>query len=235
MKTFKPEIEKFYHKLIDKEYFAFSKYADGEWLAMQKIDCTPGNGEWTISPETEHSSQLLINSFRYQHKGYYVGISCPCCQGANHYLMKQASGQDDDHLTFANLFVNANYQYFLDYYIPEFTKRSVVLVANRNSNINTLPFAVEDFWGVGYNAWVEDLDLISLISNKNYQDKLILFSCGPLGNILSQQLWERNQQNTYIDIGSTIDRWLNNDIFNKRLYAIGDQIFSNKVCVWGNE
>ena len=235
MKFFQEEIAKFFQKLQSQEPFVFSKYADGEWLAMQKIDCLPGNGEWVISAETQQSSQLLIDSFRYRHKGYYVGISCPCCQGANHYYMKQFSSQDDEHLTFANLFVNANYQYFLDHFIPAFAQRPVVLVANRNSNLTDLPFAVEEFWGVGYNAWVDDLHLIEQMASKNYQDHLMLFSCGPLGNILAHQLWQRNQHNTYIDVGSTIDRWLNNDVRNKRLYALGVPAFSQQVCVWGEE
>ena len=42
-----------------------------------------------------------------------------------------------------------------------------------------------------------------------------------------------NKENTYIDIGSTIDKWLNNDVRNKRCYAIGVSSFSDKTCIWG--
>jgi hypothetical protein len=80
---------------------------------------------------------------------------------------------------------------------------------------------------------VDDLDVIDKIKEKNYKDKLVLFSCGPLGNILAHQLWKENKNNTYIDVGSTIDKWLNNDVRNKRWYALGVSDYSNRVCVWG--
>lgn len=216
------------------EPFCFSKYADGEWMAMCGVGGYPGNGEWIISKDTIPSIQLLIQSFQYNDPGYYVGISCPCCQGQSHYDMVKASGQDDDHLTFANLFVNGNYQFYLDNVIPEFSKRDkIVLVANENSHVIKLPFNVTDFYPVGYNAWVDNLNVIREIQSKKYSDHLILFSCGPLGNILAHQLWSSNKTNTYIDVGSTVDRWLNNDVRNKRCYSTGVSGFSDKICIWG--
>ena len=234
MKDFRQEIIKFHNKLKSNQNFAFSKYADGEWLAMCRIQCASGNGEWFIDDRALQSINLLIESFRFKDPEYYVGVSCPCCQGQAHYDMIRESQQDLDHLTFANLFVNSNYNYFLEHIIPEFEKKdNIILVANRNSDISLLPFKVQEFYGVGYNAWVDDLYLIEALKNKNYENKLILFSCGPLGNILAHKLWENNKNNTCIDIGSTIDRWLNNDIMNKRCYATGVAGFSDKNCIWG--
>jgi len=238
MKFFNDELYKFYLKLQANEKFAFSKYADGEWLAMTGVNSTPGNGEWVINADkkTQYSRRLLITSFKYKDPGYYVGISCPCCQGNNHKLMKEFSGQDEEHLTFANLFVNANYPLFLKHFIPEFQKRRVILVANENTDVTQLPFEVEDFLPVKYNAWVDNLSLLdSMRTVKAIQEKnlLYLFSCGPLGNILAAGLWHENKNHTYLDIGSTIDKWTNNDFMNKRCYAEGVKGYSDKICVWG--
>lgn len=235
MKIFSDEIIKFNQLLKSNKKFAFSKYADGEWLAMNNISCQPGNGEWIIenSHKNQYSRQLLINSFKYKHPDYYVGISCPCCQGQAHYQMVQFSEQYEENLTFANIFVNSNYKYFVDNIVPEFSKKQIILVANKNSDVTKLPFNVEDFYGVGYNAWIDDLNIFNVIKEKNYKNKTILFSCGPLGNILCHQLHLINKENTYIDIGSTIDKWLNNDVRNKRCYAIGVSSFSDKTCIWG--
>jgi hypothetical protein len=235
MKNFKQEIIKFHSRLVSGQNFAFSKYADGEWLAMNNMACQPGNGEWSIDNRSNLARHLLIESFQYKDPDYYVGISCPCCQGNAHYEMEKFSGQDQEHLTFANIFVNSNYPLFIEYILPELIKRdNTILVANRNSNLNNLPFKVEEFFGIGYNAWVEDLALIEILIEKNYKDKLILFSAGPFGNILAYKLWSNNKNNTYIDIGSTIDLWLNNDLKNKRGYAINVKQYSEKECVWGN-
>lgn len=234
MKDFRKELEKLHERLKVNEKFAFSKYADGEWLAINNIHCAPSNGEWLINQQSNYSRELLIQSFQYQHPNYFVGISCPCCQGKSHYDMAQFSGQPLENLTYANLFVNSNYNYFVHNIIPDFAKRNnIILIANKNSNINNLPFKVEEFYGVSYNAWVDDLNLIEVLKQKNYKDKLFLFSCGPFGNILSHKLWDHNKDNTYIDVGSTVDRWLNNDKMNKRCYAIGVREFSEKYCVWG--
>lgn len=235
MKVFSEEIQKFHQKILNKEKFAFSKYADGEWMAMRRIQSTPGNGEWVIEPKAEKSVQMLIDSFQYQHPDYYVGISCPCCQGDHHYDMAKFSGQPQSNLTYANLFVNANYRYYLENIVPAFsTYDNIVLVANSQSNVNLLPFKVNNFYGVGYNAWVDDVVVVDAIKNQKFNDTLFLFSCGPLGNILAHQLHQHNPNNTYIDVGSTVDKWLNNDVRNKRCYAIGVSSFSDKVCIWGN-
>lgn len=233
MKYFKEEIQKFYDKLIKGEKFAFSKYADGEWMAMKNENGTPGNGEWVISEQTSKSSQLLRESFMFKDPGYYVGVSCPCCQGDNHYQMVRASGQPMSNLTFANLFVNANYPYYLDNFIPAFSKRDVVLVANKQSDIHALPFKVEFFYPVGYNAWVDNLSLVEDLKWTPFKDKLVLFSCGPFGNILAHNMWAVNKNNTYLDVGSTLDTWLKNDFKNKRWYAHGDNTYSQRVCEWG--
>jgi hypothetical protein len=237
MKYFNQEIEKFYNKLLSGEKFAFSKYADGEWMAINKTQMDSGNGEWTMyqtnDSRYEQARQLLVNSFMFQDPGYYVGISCPCCQGIEHYNMKQFSGQNEEQLTFANLFVNANYSYFIENFIPEFSNHDIVLVSNKRSTLSKLPFNIDKFYAINYNAWIYDLYLIDHLISRNYKNKLFLFSCGPLGNILAYKLWENNKNNTYLDIGSTLDRWLNNDYMNKRLYAIDDKSCSERVCVWG--
>lgn len=237
MKYFNLEIEKFYNKLVFKEKFAFSKYADGEWMAINKVKMPSGNGEWVMyqdeDPRYEKSRQLLVDSFLFRDPDYYIGISCPCCQGIEHYKMKEFSGQDEEQLTFANLFVNANYNYFIDKFIPEFSNHSIVLIANKQSRLMNLPFEIDRFYPIDYNAWILDMYLINNLINQNYKNKLFLFSCGPLGNILAHKLWESNKNNTYLDIGSTLDRWLGNDYMNKRLYAIDDKSCSERICIWG--
>lgn len=234
MKRFSEEIKKFYEKLKCGEHFAFSRYGDGEWLAIRGIKAVPGNGEWTIDERSLRGIGLLIDSFTFKEPGYYVGISCPCCQGVNHQLMKAACRQDEEHLTFANLFVNSNYEFYIRNFIPEYQKRNIILVANRGSDLAKLPFDVHRFYGVGYNAWVEDLSVADLVVKDclNSSDCVYLFSCGPLASIMAQRCWVANKKNTYLNIGSTIDVWLNNDARNKRLYSLDVPEYSRKVCVW---
>lgn len=231
MKNFRTEIETLFNRLTTKEPFSFSKYADGEWAAMHGVNLFNGEFRCEDTEAYNHSRKLLIDSFQYQHENYYVGVSCPCCQGNAHYEMKQFSGQNEEHLTFANIFVNENYSYYTEKFIPEYSNWTVNLVANEKSDISKLPFAVKNFYPVGINAWVNNLDLIETIKKNSAENELYLFCCGPFGNILAHQLWDHNKNNTYLDIGSTLNPYLGFEGF-RRGYLYGGADL-HKVCIWG--
>ena len=235
MKIFDEEIEKFYSMLISGEHFSLARFGDGEMIALRKETIASGYGEWQTNgpePQYEVARSLLEKSFTYVHPNYYVGIVCPCCQGqVNFQNMKDISGQPEDNLTFANIFVNSNYRFFVENFIPAFKGRDIVLIANEKSQVQNLPFACR-FIGVGYNAWVQDLAVIDYIKKQNNKDTLFLFACGPLGKILAHSLWEDNQCNTYLDIGSTLHPWLGSDI-NIRGYYQPGSFHSNLKCNWG--
>ena len=229
-KYFNEEIQILFDRLKSKKYFSFSKYADGEWFMMRNIPIN--NNEFNYTTEDEFYKDKLIESFKYKHNDYYVGVSCPCCQGNEHKNMVEFSEQDDKNLTFANIFVNANYQFFLNNFIKEFDNWNIHLVANKNSKIENLPFKIEEFYPVENTAWKNNYNLIDEIKIKNVEKKLFLFACGPFGNMLSHQLWERNKNNTYLDIGSTLNPWLQSEGFKRDYYDSG-LIYKNRICNWG--
>jgi len=229
MKIFRDEIEKMYNRLISRIPFAFSKYADGEWAAMNSVPLF--NGEFKSDENTEKSRDMLRASFCYRDFGYYVGISCPCCQGISFYHMKQASGQPEENLTFANIFVNSNYSFYKEKFIPEYGNWKVNIIANEASDVTKLPFKVQRFFPIKVNAWVENLDLIDQLKLLQTEGELYLFCAGPFGNILAHQLWNHNKRNTYLDVGSTLNPWLGFEGF-KRGYLHGSDDL-NKICNWG--
>lgn len=236
-KIFSNEIEKLYDRLASKKPFAFSKYADGEWLAMKSYNANPGDGEWKIDNSDSRYQEAidrLIKSFKYKHDDYYVGISCPCCQGDKHYDMVNFSEQNDDNLTFANIFVNSNYKFYVDNFINYFSNHTkIFLVANKVTNLENLPFKVSKFYPIDYDAWILNNDLIDIIKEDIDGESgiLFLFSCGPFGNILSQNLWDFNKENQYIDVGSTLDPWTKANRLKGKYYSGTSDL--NKTCIWG--
>ena len=102
--------------------------------------------------------------------------------------------------------------------------------SNKNSKIDNLPFKIEKFYPVGFNAWVENYSLIEEIKNQQLSGKLFLFCCGPFGNILSHQLYSNNKNNIYLDIGSTLNPWLQSEGFKRDYYCNG--YFSKRTCIW---
>ena len=230
MKIFSHEIIKMYQRLKACEPFAFSKYADGEWAVIKGETVSNGEFHYECTPATEPYRRKLIESFQYKHPRYYVGVSCECCQGAAHREMVKFSGNTESNLTFANLFVNSNYRFFLQNFIPQFSKFPVHLVANFNAKVDSLPFKLEKFYPVGATAFITDYALVEQIKTENTCGRLFLFCAGPFGNILSHQLWVANPNNIYLDIGSTLNPWLQSEGF-KRDYYIGGG-FSKRVCMW---
>lgn len=237
MKLFNRDIEIFANKLKSGENFSFSKYADGEWAVIKNQAIN--NKEFWFNPNNDtdqEKRQALIESFQYKHPNYYVGISCPCCQGIETFNeMYEFSGQDEDHLTWANLWVNSNYKYYLSNILPLYQERDIVIFCNEKSQIENLPFTPYMVVPVKHNAWEYNWNLVeeaksimSIIPSKNM---LVLFCCGPFGNILCHKLTEFNDQHTYLDIGSTLNPFLCSAGF-EREYYLGNNFFSNLVGKW---
>jgi hypothetical protein len=224
--SFREDIEFIFTKLKNKEKFSFSKYADGEFaiLANQRIT---NIDNWTFDP-TKHSEirNELIRSFQFKDPEYYVGVSCKCCQPEQIVnWMRQESKQDV--LTWANIFVNSNYPYFQENFIPEFSNHKVVLFAREDARTNELPFEVEHI-PITSEAFIDNFDMVENFPIEEYKDKLFLFCAGPLGNMLAAKFWEKNKENTYLDIGSTLNGYLTE---TNRGYLKGGNT-ALKTCIW---
>jgi len=230
-KTFSNDIINIFNKVKNRDNFAFSKYADGEYKILINENITNCDG-WVFKKEENGKEQkLLLESFKYSDKDYYVGISCPCCQPKSHIeWMRKNVGSSN--VTWANLFVNDNYDFFIKNFIPEFNswEGRVVLFANEEGLEKKLPFKVDVYVPLKLNSW--KYPLLDEIITKSFElvdeskNQLFLFSSGPLGNMLTYLLHSYNKNNTYIDIGSTINPWV---VGNNRGYLKGN---SKKVCIW---
>lgn len=233
-KNFKEDIEILNQKLINKENFSFSKYADGEHQILLNNPITNCDN-WFFDPTTNNEfHKMLTDSLKFKDNGYYVGISCPCCDLLGHRWYMDEKGSDETHTTFANLFVNSNYEFFKKNLLNTFnTYKRIFLIANENSNLTKLKEVLNftDFYGIGPEAFKTNLNIINEIKNiieeESIKDSLFLFCAGPLGNVLSHQLWDFNKNNTYLDIGSTLNIWTEKNI---RDYQTPKGTYTNRTC-----
>lgn len=234
-KVFKKEIEILFNRLKSGKKFAFSKYADGEWAILNN-KMIHARGEFLYNPQRdENFSKVLLESYQYKDEGYYIGVSCPCCQGIEtHKRMIELSGQDDEHVSYANMFVNSNYDYYVNNFVPFYKTQKVILVCNKNGKVINLPFKPEQVYFIDQNAFTTNYDLVDKMKeeHKDTKDHLFLFCAGPLGNVLSYKLWENNKNNTYLDVGSTLNPWLQSE-GHRRDYYTGKTL-AYRDCVWGN-
>lgn len=238
MKTFKGDFDKFLNKIKLGEHFSLSRWGDGELMILEDkfIDLrNQKNGEFRYDPNNSdyrYVKHMLDVSFCNKDDEYYIGIACPCCVGDEKYNhMKKLSQQDEEHLTWANIYVNSNYKYFLSEFVPEMINHDVIMVVNEKADTSKLPFDVEKTYKIGTDAWLNDYSVVNKIKNdyQNSKDKIFLFAAGPLANILTYELWFLNKNNTYIDIGSTLDVQMG--MKPTRGYHIGAKTL-NKTCIW---
>lgn len=250
MKDFKDHFFLLYDKLKNNENFAFSRFSDGELRIMQNKELILGdkynkigekttNGNYhpedrkSVNPQTHpHISQKLMEAYKHKQDNYYVGLSCRCCVGQEDFdQMLDWRGGDDEFLTWSNLWVNGNYSLFREYMIPEFKNHKIVYVLNENANIDGLPFSVEKDFRIGENCIINEFnkheEVAIWIEENQIKDHVFLFSASSLSNFMIYELFKKYPENTYMDIGTTLNIELG--MKGIRLYLIGQ---NKKICIW---
>jgi len=250
MKDFTEHFFMLYDKFKAKENFAFSRFSDGEMRIMQNKELVLGDGFNKIGGRRRRSHyepedkkhfdpkkhqflrEKLFEAYRYKAYNYYVGLSCRCCVGFSGFRqMVNWRGGDDEYLTWSNLWVNANYPLFKKYMIPEFSNRKMIYVVNEKADLSGLPFRVVRDFRIGENCIVNDfdkwVDAAVWIEDNNVTDNVFIFSASSLSNVMIYELYKRYPQNTYIDIGTTLNPYIGLD--GTRGYLTGK---NRKQCVW---
>lgn len=231
MKTFSSDLAKFGSMLERKEPFALSRFGDGELaiLTGQRI----GNKEFQYPGGERTFSRKLWQSFLYDGMDYYTGIVCPCCMNEFDFeYMRTKSGRDEEHLTWNNIWVNANHAAFLSDIVPLFAERTVMMVSSEAGNVSALPFPVFAHVPTLPNAWMGADQYVKTCLETVERDgpDLVLVAAGPLSEVLIHEMHRADPERTYLDVGSALDQFL----FGRgtRGYSKGAPT-REKVCVWG--
>jgi hypothetical protein len=239
-RDFNKELLFFLEKIKNNEHFSLSRWGDGELMILEKkfIDLrNTKNGEFRYDPNLIQYSKMwnkLMESYTHSFENYFIGIACACCVGQEKFeYMKKLSRQKEENLTWANIFVNSNYNTFIKLYSKEFENHNIIMVVNEKGDTNKLPFKVSKTYTVGTDAWFENYNLVDIIKkdilNNKINNTIFLFAAGPFANILTYELWDYDQSNTYIDIGSVYDVQLG--MKATRGYLMGAPTLQKK-CIW---
>jgi hypothetical protein len=251
MKTFKGHFDMLLTKFKNGENFGYSRFSDGELRIMQNLETQIGDNFYKIGDMVGRGSyhkedhkhfdpkqhgfyrEKLMEAYRFKHKDYYVGLSCRCCVGADDFKLMcdwYDGDIESDNLTWANLHLNGNYSRFMNEMVPEFKNKEIVYIVNENANLDGLPFNVVKDFRVGVNCIINNYDLIEdikqWIGDNSIVNHVFLFSASSLSNFMIHQLLQYNSDNTYIDIGTTLNSYMG--MKGKRGYHTGN----DKICVW---
>ena len=241
------------------EPFQFSRYSDGELFMIlnKEIRLTP-NGAWIdgtqvnnqkyedhdckifIPSEDKPLTRELISGLHNNVPSFILGLPLPCCIGEDMFqsLIRETNYKPSNYST-ANLLINNNYPFFVNYVIPILQKRRILLVANRRAYSGFF----ENLAGhimLGDDA-KELIDMYenSIIKALNYNslaqqnDIVILFAASYLSNILINRLSLRYPHVTMIDIGTALHPQLNLGYIRHylQLYYSQPHAYSYHECV----
>ncbi len=216
MRSMEDELDFFIDKIIANEPFALSRWGDGEHRLVNSIPLERDAGQnhvWNFDPTDEYQiecAKLITDSLTYEDEGLYWGITCPDCEVCNvsgwgHYNLYK----NKENLTYASIFVNANHEEVQTTLPTLLRNKTVAFVGNKNAKLTGLPFLVDRHFGVGDNAWLNDLgileDLRDYLRDLDTSPTFLLFACGPLSNYLITEIWKENKNHFLLDIGSCYD------------------------------
>lgn len=232
---FKKDFKSLLDKLKNKENFAFTRFSDGELYILQNkkifikentcfLRGEEHRGSWG---EEEHKSFIpkdnqelrihLTEAFTHRQKNYFKGICTKQDIGYEDWKWQFDSrllSENEDNLTFANLLINGNYINFMTQIVPliKDNQVDVVYVCNKAANLEKFPFNLKKDFRVGSNCHINDIhlvdEMIKWVEDNNIQNHLFLFSAASLSNLLIYELYKRFPNNTYMDIGSTLNPML---------------------------
>jgi len=215
MKTFEGHLELFREKLSNGENFAFTRFSDGELFILQ-------------------NKRLELNE-----NHYIIGNNL----GMGRYNEEeQKKFHPETYMTWSNLFVNGNYEKYLERIVPLFKTKKVIIVVNKSADISQLGFDIVKDFRVGTNCFINDVsiidDLKKYISENDIRDHLVLVSAASLSNLIIHQLFREFPNNTYLDMGSTLnpimkmEGWKGSREYLKEYWMKQGRFYLEKNCIW---
>ena len=237
---FKDDFFEMMRLIVESDSLAFARAADGEANILKNN--TIGNKDgWLYKKDKNLIFRAdLRKSLLCTDPCYIYGISCTCCDEANHKYLLDVVKTNLGHLTFSNLWVNSNFNLFHEHFFETLkkSKKDIVICTNKKAKISNLEkfIQIKDFIPIPGNCivyWEKYRDHVKGILDLkacSYSNTIFLFAVGPLTEILIHEMWNVNQNNVYLDIGSTLDPIL----FNRksRNYHTESDEFAGRTCVW---
>ena len=187
---------------------------DGERSIYRGVPITNCDG-WTYDGSRSRFAADL-NASLIQRSDYYIGISDSCCdRNAHEWFLKRITVPHAQ-VTFANIFVNANYRRFRERDLSR-----TALVSSQGGEFTIPEHVIND-----------DFDLDELVDQLVRVDRPILVAAGPAACILIHKYWMKAGENrqTIVDIGSALDEVIKGQ--RTRGYHHPGSPTANRVCRW---
>lgn len=254
-KDYKPNpiehLEKIKIKLINKEPFVFIRFSDGETeiLKNRYLEIMPGKTIFRgkelrnnfpqfdskkFDPTIHQNIRIdLLESAKYKNFNYLKGIPTLHNKAIDDRdMMLDLNGGFDNSITFADLFLNSNYEKYLKEIVPLFGNfENIVVIANyRAKMVGLLEKAKHIEIPDNFFANYDEVLLSTINKLKNIEKgSLILSSASSLSNILGYKLFLERKDVTFLDIGTSINELLSLDTNIRSYHKQRNKSFIKKI------
>lgn len=234
MCKFNEDFDFFWKKIESNENFVFSRYADGEVLLMKGFEVGENTqafnvDKWKAPNKLTKVGIDLLKTLNHIEDNYYYAIPGVNDNIEDYNFLKNKIISNN--LTFVNLWINNNYNKTKNKLNN--LNRDVILICNEKANSENFPFKINEiikFPDDCITFWENnDISFLKILKNniENKNNKLFFISCGPISEIIIDYLYTINPNNTYIDLGSSLDEFIYG--YKTRPYMVTNSYYSNLI------
>lgn len=218
-KDFREELHRIWSLTTEERRpMVLMRFGDGEGLLMRgqevhhETQAYQIDG-WSAPPKLTRLGRELLEALSMTGPDVHIGISDLSRWPVEMAWALKRTRQPASLITFACLFINANYPVFRRL-LGNLSEPVVLMVSERAPASITLPFPVierypmpadcANRWERDYTALGEGFEALA----ERHQSTLFLISGGPLAKVAAARMWKRNPTNRYLDVGSAIDEFI---------------------------
>ena len=206
-----------YNKAIEliesKQNFSFSRWGDGEWNCILTPSEEKGNCDG--HKYFKDMSDALQNILKSKPE-YYLGMQNFAINQNGHNIKKW---QEDNNLNIdwqdADIFHRASIKGQFFSFFEALQKRDVILVAPRYILVSTrLPIEGDIVEVPEKDCWLNKTEIVGEIKNNiiysGRKDFVVLICASMSANVIVDELYNWNKNNTYLYMGSVFDPYVGN-------------------------
>lgn len=188
--------EEIIKRIYDNTPFAFSRWGDGEWYALNKHSGRNTDGHVYYNDLGDALLKIVKDK-----QDYFMGV-----QKAMKISINHSKKYDQDWVN-ADVFHLKSMSGDLGPFIESLKESHVVYIGNKYHK--NLEFVNEFVEVPVTNCWLQRNRILNdVIETFNDRYKVYCFSAGMPANVFVHELWNKNSTNAYIDVGSVFDPYV---------------------------